>query len=111
MHAIRTPGVHEVCDEKVLLVTKHRVTGAERVDWWSSVKEAEESDLIVLEQRDKVTVEKRKKNWTGLASLLHMVFGKSGTTPWYTRERPLDQREFFESVDDRSKSPKNGKIN
>jgi len=106
----RKPGVHEADDERVLLVTKNRVTGAERVDWWPSVKEAEESNMIVQEVRERAKVEKHKRDWTGLASVLHLLLGKSGTQDYYLRDRSLDQREFFESVEDKRKRPKDGKI-
>lgn len=98
----RHPGIQEADEERVLLVTKHRITGAERVDWWPSVAEAERSDMIVLEVREKVRIEKTKK-WTGLSSLLNLVLGKAGTTDRYTRQRSLDQREFFEAVDTKSR--------
>jgi hypothetical protein len=101
MQSSRRIGVHEVSDEKVLLVTKHRVTGAERCDWWPSVAEAEASDMIVLEVRDRIKVEKRKSNWKGLASLLGIALWRSGTQDAYIRDRALDQREFFESIDDK----------
>jgi hypothetical protein len=97
----RHPGVQEVEEERVLLVTKHRITGAERCDWWPSEQEAKDSNLDILEVRKRIHVPKVKKDWKGLASLLHMVLGKSGTQDYYTRQRPLDQREFFETVDDR----------
>lgn len=99
----RKPGVHEADDERVLLVTKHKVTGAERCDWWPSVEEAEASDLKVLEVRERVKIEKHKRNWKGLASLLSVVLGPSGTQDHYVRDRSLDQKEFFESVDDKKK--------
>jgi hypothetical protein len=101
MRPARRPGIHEMSDEYVLLVTKHKITGAERVDWWPSRKEAEESNLLVLEERGRRKVEKHKKDWKGLASLLHIVLGKSGTQDYYTRRRGLDQREFFESVEEK----------
>ena len=97
----RRPGVHEAESNRVLLVTKHKVTGAERCDWWPSVEEAEDSGLNVLEVRDRVTIEKHKRNWTGLASMLFVALGKSGTQDEYLRERPLAQKEFFESVADK----------
>ncbi len=106
MSTFRRPGIHEVSDERVLLVTKNKITGAERCDWWPSVKEAEESNMIVLEVRDKVKVEKHKKDWKGLSSVLAIALGKSGPQDKYVRTRPLDQREFFEPVEDKSKNRK-----
>lgn len=103
MNATRRPGVHETSEERVLLVTKHKITGAERCDWWPSVEEAEISDQIVLEVRERIKIEKRKSNWSGLSSLLNLVLGKSGTTVQYTRHRALDQQEFFEGVDEKKK--------
>lgn len=94
----RHPGVHEIEDERVLLVCKSKITGAERVDWWPSVEEAEKSNMNVLEVRDRVRVEKRKKDWKGLASILGLLLWRSGTQDYYTRERTLDQEEFFEPV-------------
>lgn len=110
MSAIRRPGVHEASEERVLLVTKHKVTGAERIDWWPSKEEAEASDLTVLETRERVKIEKEKKDWTGLASLLNLVLGKSGTTARYLRPRALDQREFFEPVEDKNLDRKKAEI-
>ncbi|MEO8376379.1 MAG: hypothetical protein ABI579_01810 [Candidatus Sumerlaeota bacterium] len=104
MALFRHPGVHEADESRVLLVTKHKITGAERCDYWPSVEEAERSDQIVLEVRERIKIEKHKSNWTGLASLLNMSLGKSGTTENYTRKRALDQKEFFESIDDKKKS-------
>ena len=103
MTTYRHPGIHEADEERVLLVTKHKVTGAERCDWWPSVEEAERSDMKVLEVRERIKIEKHKKNWSGLSSVLHLVLGKSGTTEEYTRKRSLDQKEFFESVDEKKK--------
>jgi hypothetical protein len=103
----RRVGVHEAADERVLLVTKHRITGAERCDWWPSVQEAERSDQIVLEVRDKIRIQKHKSNWTGLASVLGIVLGRSGTQDHYVRDRSLDQKEFFESVEDKKRRPSN----
>lgn len=103
MAEYRHPGIHEADTDRVLLVTKHKITGAERCDWWPSVEEAERSDMIVLEVRERIKIEKHKNNWTGLASVLNGALGKSGTTLDYTRRRSLDQREFFESIDDKKK--------
>ncbi|MCC6545703.1 hypothetical protein IT570_00935 [Candidatus Sumerlaeota bacterium] len=103
MAEFRHPGVHEADTDRVLLVTKHRVTGAERCDWWPSVEEAERSDMIVLEVRNRIKIEKHKSNWTGLSSVLNSALGKSGTTEEYTRKRALDQKEFFESIEDKRK--------
>lgn len=102
----RKPGIHETSEERVLLVTKHKRTGAERCDWWPSIKEAEESDQIVLEVRRTLKVEKHKSDWTGLASMLYLVLGKSGNQDKYVRTRALDQMEFFESVADKTKTRK-----
>ncbi len=104
MGPFRRPGIHETSTERVLLVTKHKVTGAERCDWWPSVEEAEQSDMNVLEVRERVTIEKHKSNWTGLASMLFLALGKGGPQDAYTRRRPLDQLEFFESVDDKKQN-------
>ncbi|CAN5438462.1 hypothetical protein BH09SUM1_BH09SUM1_32730 [soil metagenome] len=82
-------------------MTKHKITGAERCDWWPSVKEAEESDQIVLEVRERIKTEQHKRNWTGLSSVLMNVLGRSGTQDAYVRARSLDQKEFFESVEDK----------
>ena len=106
MRARRHPGVQEVSTEKVPLVTKDKTTGAERCDWWPTVEEAEDSNQKVLEVREKITVERKKKNWTGLASVLNLVLGASGTQDNYTRKRPFGQREFFEPVDEKIKSNK-----
>ena len=103
MPAIRRPGVHEVSNERVLLVTKHKITGAERCDWWPSVEEAEQSDMKVLEVRERRSVEKNKSNWKGLDSLLGIVLWKSGVQDHYVRKNALKQTEFFESVDDKKK--------
>lgn len=97
----RHPGVHDAHEERVLLVTKNTITGAERVDWWPSVEEAEDSNLKVLEVRRKITVPRRKTNWKGLKSLLYTVLGKSGTQDFYVHERNYDQKEFFEVVNER----------
>lgn len=97
----RRPGVHDAAEERVLLVTKHKITGAERVDWWPSVEEAEASDMKVLEVRQRIRKEKHKSNWTGLASLLGIALGPSGTQDYYLRDNTFKQREFFESVDDK----------
>jgi hypothetical protein len=102
----RHPGVQEVDEERVLLVCKDKSTGAERVDWWPSEEEARDSNMEILEVRRRVRVEKEKTNWTGLNSLLRIVLGRSGTQDAYTRERPVDQREFFETPDDRRLSRK-----
>ena len=101
MAEFRHPGIHEAAENRVLLVCKHKITGAERCDWWPSVEEAERSDMIVLEVRREIKIEKHKSNWTGLASMLNVALGKSGTTVDYTRKRSLDQKEFFESTDDK----------
>lgn len=106
MRARRHPGVQEVSAERVLLVTKDKTTGAERCDWWPSVEEAEESNQKVLEVRERMSIERKKTNWTGLASVLNLVLGASGTQDYYTRKRPFDQREFFESVDQKIASRK-----
>ncbi len=106
MPSRRHPGVHEAAEERVLLVTKDRNTGAERCDWWPSVEEAKECDQEVLEVRQRIRVERKKKSWTGLDSLLNFVLGASGTQDHYVRDRPFDQREFFESVDDKMESRK-----
>lgn len=98
---VRITGVHENSDEYVLLITKNKITGAERADWWPSREEAEASNMIVLEERRRVKTEKHKKDWKGLASLLRIVLGKSGTQDYYLRRRGLDQREFFESVEEK----------
>lgn len=98
MSSNRHPGVHEIEDERVLLVCKHKITGSERIDWWPSVEEAERCDMEVLEVRDRVATEKRKKDWTGLASILGLILWRSGTQDYYTRDRALDQEEFFEPV-------------
>ncbi|MBI1289664.1 hypothetical protein GC173_00275 [bacterium] len=99
----RRVGVHEADDERVLLVTKHKITGAERCDWWPSVAEAEASDMQVLEVRERIRIEKRKSDWKGLTSLLRVVLGPSGAQDHYVRDRSLDQKEFFESVADKKK--------
>lgn len=99
----RHPGIHEITDERVLLVTRNKSTGQERCDWWPTVEEAEASNMEVLEVRDRIKVEKNKSNWTGLASVLNLVLGKSGTTHYYTRDRCFKQREYFESVDEKRK--------
>lgn len=102
----RHPGVHDVEDERVLLVCKNKITGAERVDWWPSVEEAEASNMKVLEVRDRITVEKNKKDWTGLRSVLRLALGKSGAQDSYVRDRALDQEEFFETVTAKKGRPK-----
>lgn len=102
-NARRKPGVHTLSEERVLLVTKNKITGAERCDWWPSVEEAEDSNMIVLEVRDRIKVEKEKKDWKGLNSMLNLILGKSGTQDNYLREDTFKQREFFESVDDKKK--------
>ena len=99
----RRPGVHEADSHRVLLVTKHKITGAERCDWWPSVEEAEASNMIVLEVRERITIEKHKSNWTGLRSMLRVALGPSGAQDDYLRENTLKQKEFFESVDDKKK--------
>lgn len=99
----RIPGMQEVSDEKVLLVTKNKITGAERCDWWPSVEEAEDSNMEVLEVRERRKVEKNKQDWTGRPSILRFILGKSGTQDLYLRDRSFDQREFFESVEDKRK--------
>lgn len=103
MKTFRHPGVHEASEERVLLVTKHKITGAERCDWWPSVEEAEQSDMKVLEVRERIKIEKHKSNWTGLSSLLGLALWRSGTQDQYLRKRSLDQKEFFESVEDKHK--------
>ncbi len=110
MSTFRRPGIHEVSDEKVLLVTKDKTSGAERVDWWPSVKEAEESNMQVLEVRETRKIQKRKSDWKGLKSMLALALGRSGPQESYLRERSLDQREFFESVEDKEKRPVDGMI-
>ena len=102
----RHPGLEDIEEERVFLVTKHSITGSERADWWPSEQEARDSNYDILEVRQRIRVPREKKDWTGLGSLLRMVLGKSGTQDYYTRQRPLDQREFFESVDDKKKNRK-----
>lgn len=105
MRAARHPGVQEQEEERVLLVTKNKITGAERVDWWPSVEEAERSNMIVKEVRQKISTPKQKKvtEWSGLKLLARLLLGASGTQDNYIRERPLHQKEFFESVDEKMK--------
>ena len=98
MALFRKPGHHNACEERVLLVCKHKVTGAERCDWWPSVEEAEASDWKVLEVRERIKTE--KPEWKGLWSVLGLALGRSGTQDKYVRNRSLDQKEFFEVVDD-----------
>lgn len=102
----RHPGVQEASAERVLLVTKNKITGAERCDWWPSVEEAEDSNMKVLEVRERITIEQNKKDWKGLASILRLVLGPSGAQDHYLRERALDQKEFFESVEDKKTKKK-----
>ncbi len=106
MRARRHPGIHDAVEERVLLVTKDRSTGAERCDWWPSVEEAKASNQEVLEERDRIRVERKKKDWTGLDSLLNLVLGASGTQDHYVRDRPFDQKEFFEPVDEKIEARK-----
>ena len=101
MPLFRKPGHHEAASERVLLVCKHKVSGAERCDWWPSVEEAEASDWKVLEVRERIKTEPPR--WTGLWSVLGLVLGRSGTQDKYVRNRALDQREFFEVTDDSKK--------
>ena len=97
----RHPGVQEASEERVLLVTRSKAGGQERIDWWPSVAEAEASDHIVLEVRRRIHVEKEKKNWTGSASFWRFILGKSGTQDRYTRESAYEQKEFYDSVLDK----------
>ena len=103
---IRNPGVHEASEDRVLLVTKHKTTGAERVDWWPSVAEAEASDMKVLEVRQRIHLEKNKTNWTGLQSMLRVALGVSGVQDNYIRDNAFKQKEFFETVDEKMKDQK-----
>ncbi len=105
MAEARIPGFHEMAEERVLLVTKNKITGAERVDWWPSVEEAENSNMIVLEERRRISTPRKKKvhEWTGLKLIARLLLGPSGTQDNYMRERPLRQKEFFESVDEKMK--------
>jgi len=102
----RHPGIHEAAEERVLLVTKDKTTGAERCDWWPSVEEAEESNMVGLEVRDRIKIQKKQKRWQGLASVLCQILGKSGTQDYYLRKRPLEQKEFFETVEEKNPGKK-----
>ncbi len=98
----RHPGVHEYADERVLLVTRDKATGQERCDWWTSVEEAEASNMEVLEVREKMTVDKTAE-FKGMMWWARALLGKAGAQNTFIRSRGIDAQEFFESAADKKK--------
>lgn len=88
-------GLREVTDEKVLLVCRSKVTGAERVDWWPSVEEAQRHDMEVIEVRERIKVPHRVMEPTGLWKLGEMILGRAISQEILVRRRSMDQKEFF----------------
>jgi len=93
-------GLREQTTEKVLLVCQSKSNGGIRIDWWPSVEEAEQHDMIVLEVREKITLPARHTPKDPFYKKLGLFLGKGGAQDELLKRNAFDRKEWFHKGDE-----------